>query len=146
MSSYALIAFAAGIGIPFMAAMNANLGMRLGHPALASIILFTIGGLASLIVFVYSGTPVSKSIFSLAPKVYYFAGLFVAFYILSITWIAPRFGVGNAVFFVLLGQIIAASLIDHFGWLGAKQINITPAKLSGITVMTFGVFLVQWSS
>jgi transporter family-2 protein len=44
----------------------------------------------------------------------------VAFYVLSITYIAPTFGVGNAVFFVLLGQLVSAAIIDHFGLFGAQ--------------------------
>ncbi|MFZ8974113.1 MAG: DMT family transporter, partial [Pseudomonadales bacterium] len=39
----------------------------------------------------------------LAPRHLLLGGLFVAFYVLSITYIAPHFGIGNAVFFVLLG-------------------------------------------
>ena len=53
------------------------------------------------------------------PKYLLLGGFLVAFYVLSVTWIAPRFGVGNAVFCVLLGQMLAASVIDHFGLFGA---------------------------
>ena len=52
------------------------------------------------------------------PWYFYFGGVFVMFYILSITWVAPRFGISNAVSFVLLGQLMAMSIIDHYGLVG----------------------------
>jgi transporter family-2 protein len=67
----------------------------------------------------------------------------VAFYVLSVTWIAPRFGVGNAVFCVLLGQMLAASVIDHFGLFGAVVRSFNLMRASGIGLMALGVLLIQ---
>jgi transporter family-2 protein len=67
----------------------------------------------------------------------------VAFYVLSITWIAPTFGVGNAVFFVLLGQLISAAAIDHFGLMGARPAPMSAARAGGILLMAAGVLLTQ---
>jgi transporter family-2 protein len=67
---------------------------------------------------------------------------FVIFYILSITSIAPKFGVGNAVSFVLLGQLISMSIIDHYSLLGAPQNEISLQRFIGLTLMVAGVFMV----
>lgn len=75
------------------------------------------------------------------PFYYYLAGVFVAFYVLSVTWVAPQFGVGNAVAFVLLGQIIAMAAIDQFGLLGAPVRAITLQRLIGLILMSVGVLL-----
>ncbi len=48
-----------------------------------------------------------RYVFVSIPFYSYLGGLFVVFYLLGMTWIAPKFGVGNAVAFVLLGQIIS---------------------------------------
>jgi len=40
--TYGLITFAPGIGIPVMAALNANLGVRLHHPVTAAVILLLV--------------------------------------------------------------------------------------------------------
>ncbi|MEO1657876.1 MAG: DMT family transporter [Pseudomonadota bacterium] len=139
---YALVMFAAGIGIPVMASMNASIGTRFGSPSAAAILLLLVGGLISLAVFLSTATnPVKSS--EPVPWFYYGAGIFVAFYILSITAVAPKFGLGNAVFFVLLGQLIAASLIDHFGWLGAAQSSLTLRRVLGLAVMAVGVYLAR---
>ena len=78
-----------------------------------------------------------------APKHLFFAGVLLAFYVLSITAIAPKFGVGNAIFFVLIGQLISAAAIDHFGLFGAQQIPLTWTRLSGLLLMAAGVLLTQ---
>ena len=64
------------------------------------------------------------------------------FYILSITWIAPHFGISNAVSFVLLGQLVAMSLIDHYGLLGATQYTLSSQRIIGLILMAVGVFMV----
>ena len=71
------------------------------------------------------------------------AGVLIAFYVLSITWIAPRFGVGNAVFFVLMGQMVSAGLIDHFGLFGARVVPMTPIRAAGLAAMAAGLFMTQ---
>ena len=56
---------------------------------------------------------------------------------------APRFGVGNAVFFVLLGQLISAAAIDHFGLFGAQISPLSLTRAAGIGLMAAGVFVTQ---
>jgi uncharacterized membrane protein YdcZ (DUF606 family) len=67
----------------------------------------------------------------------------IAFYVLSITFIAPKFGVGNAVFCVLLGQLVSAAAIDHFALFGAAQNSLNLVRSSGIAVMALGVWITQ---
>ena len=141
-TAYALTMLAAGIGIPILAALNAGLGTRLGSPVAAAAILFTVALSATLLVLALKGAPALATVIT-APKHLFLAGLLVAFYILSITFIAPKFGVGNAVFFVLLGQLISAALIDHFGLFGARISPLSLSRAGGIALMAAGVFLTQ---
>jgi transporter family-2 protein len=132
----------AGIGIPIMAALNAGLGVKLQSPALAATILFFVGMIASIgYMLIFEGTP--KSLYNANTPVYfYFGGLFVVFYVLSITWVAPRFGIGNAVSFVLLGQLVSMLTIDQFGLMGSPQTTISVQRIIGLALMAVGVFLV----
>ncbi|WP_428357751.1 DMT family transporter [Methyloprofundus sp.] len=115
----------AGLGIPIMAALNSGLGVKLHSPTLATTILFFVGGAISLgLFFLTGGIPKSVSQEPI-PLYFYFGGIFVIIYILGITWVAPKFGVGNAVSFVLLGQLISMVIIDHYGLLGAQYNPIT---------------------
>lgn len=138
----ACVMFAAGLGIPLLAALNAALGVRLGSPAAAAVCLFAVAATAAAITLLLTG-PKALAEVPAQPRHLFLAGLLVAFYVLSITWIAPVFGVGNAVFFVLLGQLVAAAAIDHFGLFGAREAALSGARLAGIAVMAAGVALTQ---
>ncbi|WJY20677.1 DMT family transporter [Fontisubflavum oceani] len=146
MTHHALIMLAAGIGIPLLAALNARLGANIGSPAAAALILFLVALVATTVTMVVSGGTGALSNLAAQPKHLFLAGLFVAFYVLSITWVAPTFGVGNAVFFVLLGQLISAAAIDHFGLFGAQVASLSPMRIAGILVMALGVALTQFAS
>lgn len=137
---YASVMLLAGLGIPIMAALNGGLGSRLQNPALATTILFTVGGFLSIIYLFISGN-LPKAIPRDIPVYFYCGGAFVIFYILTITWIAPRFGVGNAIAFVLLGQIFSMAAIDHFKLLGAPHNPVGLMRFIGLAMMMIGVFL-----
>ena len=140
---YAAIMLAAGIGIPVLAALNASLGARIGSPAAAATILFIVALLGAAAVMAATGGARSLAALPAQPKHLFLAGLLVAFYVLSITWVAPLFGLGNAVFFVLLGQIAAAALIDHFALFGVRPSPISWQRAAGIALMGAGVLLAR---
>ena len=137
MPTYAITMLAAGIGIPVLAAMNAALGRHLGAPMLAGAVLLAVGFLTASVVALITGPGALVKLAS-APRHLLLAGLLLAFYVLSITAIAPKFGVGNAIFFVLVGQLLSAATIDHFGLFGAR-----PVPLCGLLLMATGVVLTQ---
>ena len=138
---YAAFMLIAGLGIPIFAALNGNLGARLQNPILAAIIALSVGIVACLGVMFFSGKTPNIVVDSTIPFYSYLGGLFVVFYVLSITWIAPKFGVGNAVAFVLLGQIISMAIIDHLSLLGASYHPISAQRFIGLALMAIGVFL-----
>ena len=76
-----------------------------------------------------------------APWWSYVGGFIVAFYVLTITFLAPRLGVGTAISLIVTGQIAAALTIDHFGLLRSPVFTLTPARLVGAALMAAGVFL-----
>jgi transporter family-2 protein len=140
---YAAIMLAAGIGIPILAALNAQLGSRIASPAVAATILFVVALAACLLAALLTTGLGPLRLASAQPKHLFLAGLCVAFYVISVTTIAPRFGVGNAIFFVLLGQMIAATLIDHFGLFGANLRPLTLPRTGGLLLMLSGIALIQ---
>lgn len=140
--SYSVIMLLTGIGIPVMAALNSQLGVRLANPAAASVILFLSALLIAAAATAVVGLPDLAKVRA-APPHLFFSGAFVAFYVLAITWIGPRFGIGNAVFLVLLGQIVAAALIDHFGLFGVPRSPLTALRIGGMVVMTIGVLMAR---
>lgn len=142
MQLHAVTMLAAGIGIPVLAALNAALGKHLGAPMVAGVVLFAVAFVTAGVVALITG-PGAITKVATAPRYLLLAGVLIAFYVLSITAIAPRFGVGNAVFFVLVGQLISAAVIDHFGLFGATPAPLTATRAAGIALMMAGAFLTQ---
>jgi transporter family-2 protein len=142
MAHYAIIMLLAGMGIPLLAALNAALGQHLGSPSAAAVILFVVALSVAVLALVLTGPgPVLAA--GSAPKHLFLGGCLVAFYVLSVTYIAPHFGVGNAVFFVLIGQMISAATIDHFGLFGAQISPLSLTRAAGLGLMAFGVWVTQ---
>ncbi len=140
---YALVMALAGIGIPVLAALNARLGARIGSPAAAATILFAVAFFGAVIVMVATRGTAALASAPDQPKHLFLAGLLVAFYVLSITWVAPRFGLGNAIMWVLLGQLVSAAVIDRWGLMGAMVRELTPLRGAGLALMVAGVVLAQ---
>lgn len=141
-AGYAAIMLLSGIGVPVLAALNAALGGRIGSPAAASCVLFAVAMIFAIAATIITGPSAFKSV-AAQPSYLFLGGGLVAFYVLSITYIAPHFGLGNAIFFVLLGQLLSAALIDHYGLFGAREVPVSLMRGLGLVVMAFGVFLTQ---
>ena len=137
--------FVAGFGIPIAATLSGTLGGKIQNPMLAATVLFGVGFLAAtLFVVLTQGLP-SISDFTIQeglPIRFYLGGLFILFYVLTVTWIGPKFGIGNAIAFVLLGQLTSMTLIDHFSLFQAPNHPISLRRFIGLIVMAIGVFLV----
>ncbi len=137
------VMLAAGVGVPILAAISAQLGSRIGAPLAAGVVALLVALLVAIVAAALTGQIQSLPRVATQPVWLLTGGVFMAFYLLSITWIAPRFGVGNAVFCVLLGQMIAASAIDQFGLFGAAQHSISLTRAAGVGTMVLGLVLIR---
>ena len=142
--SYALWAFAAGALIPLMAILNAGLARAVGGPIQAAVILFAIGLVTSLIVAATATVriPYLPGIVRIPPA-QFAGGVIVAFYVLSITFLAPRFGVGNAILFAVTAQLLSSAAIDHYALAGASLRPLTSMRVLGLIIVIIGLVLTQ---
>jgi bacterial/archaeal transporter family-2 protein len=141
---YAAWAFAAGAMIPLMAILNAGLARATGGPIAATVLMLAGGLLGLLLLMTLTAThiPAVPTLLRIPPS-QYAGGLIVVFYILSITFIAPRLGVGNAILFAVTAQLFTSALIDHFALAGAALRPVTAMRLVGLLVVIAGVILTQ---
>lgn len=139
-----LLALVAGALIPVQASSNALLTLSTGHVLYSSLILFATGSamVLGLIVMLRPEIPSLQTLIN-APLQSYLGGFIVATYVLSITFLVPRIGVGNAVLFIVSGQIISAALIDHFGLFGAPVFELSPRRMLGLGCMVVGLTLAR---
>jgi transporter family-2 protein len=108
---YVALSTVGGILIPIMAALSGGLGRTLDNPWMAAAIVSG-GGFALTLAFALlnGGANISWESLQQTKPAQLLAGAGFAFYLLSITWVGPRFGIGNAVMFVLAGQIISSAV------------------------------------
>jgi transporter family-2 protein len=142
-SLFWLLALVSGALIPVQAAANAALSRSIhGNVPFAAMILFIVAGLATAFACLVMGQPVPElADLGGAPWWSYIGGPIVAFYVFTITFLAPRLGVGTAISLVVTGQVLAALSIDHFGLLRSLTFSLTPSRLAGAALMVIGVFL-----
>ncbi len=146
MPRYALLAlwaFAAGAGIPLMAVANGALGQLIGGPRPAALILFIMGFATCALVLVVGGGLSGLGRVSAAPPHMLLGGVIVAFYILSVTALVPRFGVANTILFVMLAQLITSTVLDHFGAFGTPIRVVTAQRAIGLLIVAFGIVVTQ---
>jgi transporter family-2 protein len=138
-----LLAIVSGALIPVQAASNAALSRVIqGNVPFAAMTLFFVAFLAAALAALASGQglPAMEQLQE-APWWSYSGGPIVAFYVLIITFLAPRLGVGTAISLIVAGQVLAALTIDHFGLLRSLVFPITPTRVLGAVLMIAGVFL-----
>lgn len=141
---YALWSVAAGALIPVMAVLNGRLGRILGAPSHAAMVLFAVAFvLTGVVSLTGTGRLPSLAAMSEARLIDLGGGLIVGFYVLSITVLAPRFGVGNAILFVMTAQIFTSAAIDHFALFGAAARPITFMRSLGLLVLLIGLTISQ---
>jgi len=81
--------------------------------------------------------------FANAPKWSYLGGILGGAYILLIVLLAPKLGIGNVTAMVLMGQILAAMIIDQFGLLNATVHTLNWQRIAGVILLCTGVFLIK---
>ena len=140
---HATLMVAAGVGIPLLAALNANLGQRIGSPVAAGVVLFAVAFATALAVLMVTGQGAALARVPGQSPVLFLGGCLVAFYILSITFVAPHFGLANAILFVLLGQLVSAAVIDATGLMGLAARPVSGVRLLGLALMAAGIALTQ---
>ena len=148
---YAAWSLAAGALIPVMGALNAQLARHLGGPAQAALGLFGVALAASafcalLAAWVGGAGLPSPAQTAAVPLHLWCGGLIVAGYVLSVTAIVPRFGVGNAILFIMVAQILTSGAIDHFGLFGAALRPVGSVRAAGLGLLALGLAITQMGS
>ncbi|WP_282638641.1 DMT family transporter [Sphingobacterium thalpophilum] len=139
-----MLALVTGALIPIQAATNAAFSKAVGNSIVTGLSVFLIG-LAGMVVYslvVKTPLPTVKQLGE-APLYSYMGGLIIALYVVMITILVPRIGVGTAIGLIVTGQIIGAVLIDHFGLCHVIVRPLSAIRLTGVILMIVGVYCVM---
>ena len=153
-SGLSILVFLAGVTVPLMAVLNTALAQRLDSSLVAVFILSCFAATTSAILMFLSGSDMKvflnldlnlEALINgfLGSAVFYMAGLLFVFYILSMTIATPKLGIANAVFLVLIGQLISATILDHYGFFVEITTKLSPSRLLGLGFMAIGIILAR---
>ena len=138
------LALMTGALIPIQAATNAAFSKSIGTPLITGLMVFIVGLVGMLFFTLLSRTsfPARQQLVS-APLYGYLGGIIVATYVVMITILVPKIGVGTAIGLIVTGQIICAVAIDHFGLFNVVVRSISLTRVIGMLLMIGGVYLVM---
>lgn len=132
---------ASGAAVAMQAMLNAGLGRALGSTLAAASISFGVG-FAALVVITFSVG--DGAAFTRLPsvRVGLLAGGFLgAFFVWSIAWGVPTLGVVSAFAALILGQLVAALLLDASGAFGLTSYDITWKRLVAVALVAGGMVM-----
>ncbi|MEB2515449.1 DMT family transporter [Pseudomonas sp. YuFO20] len=140
-----LLAAFAGAVVPFQSAINVNLGRGLGHPLWATLASLVVSILVLLPIMLAMCLPLpSLAFIARAPMWMWAGGAFGVCFISLALVLLPRLGASGFMALALAGQVVASLLLDHFGWFGLVERQVTLPKLLGAVLLIAGVVLIQF--
>ena len=142
-----LLAVIAGAVVPFQSAINANLGRGLGHPLWATLASLLVSILVLLPIMLAMRVPLpSVAFISKAPLWMWAGGAFGVCFISLALVLLPKLGASGFMALALAGQVVASLVLDHFGWFGLVQRQVSLPRLLGVVMLIVGVVLIQLSA
>ncbi|PJG81958.1 DMT family transporter [Caviibacterium pharyngocola] len=140
---FVLIALCAGVALAVQAAINSQLAHSLiGQPAVAALVSFATGTLLLLLICWWK-TDLFTALQQVPKQPFWklIGGPLGALVVFTTIFLAPKMGVTNMLFFIIVGQLIAALVIDHFGLLGMTQRPVQLWQIIGFIVIGIGLTL-----
>ncbi len=133
-----LIGLAGGMAIGIQGPLSSVITQRLG--SLESVFIIHAGGaLAALMPMMFVGSRLGE--WRSVPWYALGAGALGLIVITAMGYMIPRIGAASALITLMAGQILVASILDHFGWLGVAQRSMDIQRIIGFAVVMFGVWL-----
>lgn len=142
-ASAVAIAVLAGGLLSVQIATNRRLGDALAAPLWSATVSFIVGLTGLLLCCLAFRQLPSVEGARAAPWWAWIGGLLGAFYVASTIILLPRLGATTLTGLVVGGQILAAVVIDHYGWLGVATQPVTLGKLAGAALLVIGAVLVM---
>ena len=138
---YLIIALAAGVALATQSAINTQLAKAMsGEAVIATFISFAVGTIV-LFFIAWIKTDLWGNLSTVPSQPWWklIGGILGAVVVFTTVLLAPKLGITAMLFFIIVGQLITAATIDHFGLIGMpiREVNIT--KLIGLIIVAFGL-------
>ena len=126
---------AAGVQTPLVGAMSVRVG------AMASSLVVHVGGaaLSGALLLLRGGVPLQQ--WRSLPWYMIGSGAFGVGLYLSVSQTLPRLGATSALVLIVVGQLVAGLVIDHFGLLGIPERPLDLSRLVAVALLMAGAYL-----
>ncbi len=134
-----------GLGLPVQDALNAQLRSTLKSPMLGALLSFIVGAVV-LSAFAASGVLGHGKLGALTKThwwVWMGGGLLGAFAVTVGLIGIPKVSAGVVIAATVLGQLLSAVVIDHFGWFGVPRVPLNPWRITGALGLFACVLMMQ---
>ena len=144
---FILLAMVIGASVVVQASINGELRILVGDPYRTALISTTVSTLFLIVLStIVVGRPLPDgAVFTGAPWWMWVGGVLGAIYVAAAAVLISK--LGSAVMFtlIILGQLVTAVVMDHFGMIGLDKHPITVPRIIGISLVLIGVVLVRRS-
>lgn len=138
-----ILSLIAGLGLAVQVGVNSTMRQVTGSAAFAALVSFSVGLIALAMFVVASRAPIpTRAALAAAPAWAWLGGVFGAYYVAMATIAGPRLGATTLLALTLLGQVTASLTLDHFGWLGFAQHELSATRVLGAAMLVGGVLLI----
>ncbi|WP_016776383.1 DMT family transporter [Anaerophaga thermohalophila] len=146
MTRYIFILAALLIGgfLSVQGSINTQLSSFLKHPLQASLTNFLVGTVILILLNIILRTSLpSIAEMKSVPWYLFLGGAIGAMFVTSVVLLIPRIGVTTMLAASIAGQLIIASIIDHYGFFNVTVHPISLSRIAGIIMLLLGIFLIQ---
>lgn len=142
---YLTVALGTGAAIAVQALANSRLRLALGTTVWAAIGQFIVGlALLVLIAMVTRQPAPDTDGLSRMPWWGWVGGAVGALFIVVSIVLTPRLGTALTLATITVGQMLAALVLDHYGWLGAPVVRLSLPRALGAACLLAGIALMRW--
>ncbi len=142
-----LFAFALGVTAVVQVGINADLRALVGNPYQTALISTTVSTVSLILIslFVYHRPYPDGQVFRDMPWWMWTGGIIGAFFVAGTAALVTRLG-GSVLFsLIILGQLVGAVVLDHYGWFGVDKHPISLPRTAGIILVLVGAIIVRRS-
>jgi bacterial/archaeal transporter family-2 protein len=134
----------AGVATAFQPPINAQFASHSTSRLHGGWINFVVGMVVMTVVCLVMRTPLpTAQPQSCSPWWAYLGGVLGAFFVTTAVFAVPRLGAVNYLVLMIVGQMIANSVIDHYGWMGLAQQSFTWGRGVGLVLIVAGIACIR---
>jgi len=141
---YWFLAAAAGAGLAAQAGVNTQLRAATGSALWTSVISASLTVVLLAAALLVQRDSLATSGYARYPWWIWIGGIAGASYVLAAVTLARPLGVATLFAAVIVGQLTAGLVIDHFGWFNVAVHKASPERLIGAALLVGGMALIRW--